>query len=148
MARTGTTARSGTNSSRQAMPPRKERGGSEGKRTPPKGACVVFFHVRDLRPVKELTDGLHLEWERSKRGDKRGGRAASHRGSHARDTGHPPVFLTDKRHLIALAQSRRPANSIRRLLERALGDAIEHVETRFVKAPKMMVVGRASRHRR
>jgi hypothetical protein len=126
----------------------KEPGVRAGKRTPPKGAWVVIFHVRDLAPVEELVDGLHLEWERSKRRGKRGGRAPLGRRGHARAADHPPLFLADKDHLIAVEASRGPASKMRRLLERALGDAVQHVQTRFFSAPKAKAPGGAAPRRR
>src|SRR5262249_18469659 len=112
-------ARSRTSSRRRAL---SQRGGG-GTRPSPKGAGIVIFHVRDLAPVKEMTDRLHSEWGSSKRRGK-GGRTRSQKGTWTRASGHPPVFLTDKHHLVALAPSLGPANSMRRLLERALGNAI------------------------
>lgn len=124
----------------------KPQRGRAGRPAPPKGACVVIFHVRDVAPAKELVDGMHAEWERSKRGDRRSGRTPSRKDSRARDSGHPPLFLPDDDHLILVASSRGPANAMRRALERALGDAIEHVKTSFIRAPK--AAGRSMPSRR
>ena len=127
----------------------KQRRGRAGRRSRPKGACVVIFHVRDLKPVEKLVDGLHSSWERSrgKRGRRPPAGAPSAKGGHAHAAAHPPLFMPDEDHLIALAPSRPDGVSIRRAIERVLGEAVEHVQTRFVKAPKAKTAGPAPRRR-
>lgn len=122
----------------------KQQRGRTGKRTPPPlGAGVTIFHVRDLAPVKELLAALHSRpgRKRSESGVKRGGRTLSRKGCRARDSDHPPLYLTDANHLIGLARSLALAKTFRRAIEKALGAAVEHVETRFVKAPKAAAAG-------
>jgi hypothetical protein len=128
------------------MRPGRQQRGRAGRRTTPKGACVVIFHVRDAAPVKELVDAMHSEWKRSKLGRRRSGRTPSRKGSRARASDHPPVFMPDDDHLIYVAPSRRPATIMRRTLERVLGDAVEHAVTRVIKAPP--AAGRAAPGRR
>jgi hypothetical protein len=122
----------------------KQQRGRTGKRTPPPlGAGVTIFHVRDAAPVKELLAALHsrLGRKRSESGIKRGGRTLSRKGRRVRDGDHPPLYLVDDDHLIAFARSLALANTIRRAIEKALGAAVQHVETRFVKAPKAAAAG-------
>lgn len=118
--------------------------GRTGKRTPPPlGAGVTIFHVRDAAPVKELLAALHSRFgrKRSESGIKRGGRTLSRNGRRVRDGDHPQLYLVDDDHLIAFARSLVLANTIRRAIEKALGAAVQHVETRFVKAPKAAAAG-------
>jgi len=128
----------------------KQRRGRTGKRTPPPlGAGVAIFHVRDAAPVKELLAALHSRFgrKRSESGIKRGGRTLSRKGRRVRDGDHPPLYLADNDHLIALARTLALANTFRRAIEKALGAAVEHVETRFVTAPTA-AAGGARRGRR
>ena len=100
----------------------------------PLGARVVIFHVRDLAPVEELVDALHPKprRKRSGGGDKRGRPTARARGGE-----HPLMFLTDDDHLIGVTPlSRALAKTARRTIEGTLGDAVQYVQTQFIKAPK------------
>jgi hypothetical protein len=106
----------------------------------------VFFHVRDLAPAKELVAGMHAESKRSNRRGKRGSRTSSPDAWLHSSHSASPVFMPDDKHLIVAAPSRAAANGARRALERALGEGIEHVETRRVKAPG--AAGAASTRRR
>jgi len=141
---------SGTRRGSVSRQGRQRRGGGR-RRSRPKGACVVIFHVRELAPVEDLVDGFHASWKRStatKRGRKPDSGKPSGKGGHAHGADHPPLFMTDEKHLIALAPTRPDGDSIRRALERALGDAVEHVKTRFYRAPRGTAPGGAApRHR-
>jgi hypothetical protein len=122
----------------------KQQRGRTGKRTPPPlGVGVTIFHVRDAAPVEKLLDALHARrgHTRTESGVKRGGRTRSRKSRHARDGDHPPLYLTDANHLIGLAGSLALAKTFRRTIEKALGAAVEHVETKFVKAPKAAAAG-------
>ena len=97
----------------------------------------MIFHVRDAAPAKKLVGAMHAEWKRKspRPSANRSSPAASRKRSRARTIDHPPLFLPDDDHLIFVAPSRGTANSMRRALEKALGNTVEHVVTRFVKAP-------------
>jgi hypothetical protein len=125
----------------------QQRGGA-GRQSPPVGACVTIFHVRDAAPVKELVTALHPRPARRRGGSsrERGGRSTSQKASRARAAKHPPLFLVDDEHLILVAPSRAWATRGRRAVERALGDAVAHVETRSIKIPRP-VAGRVPRRR-
>ena len=127
-----------------SVPRGKQPRGRTGKGTSPRlGVGVTIFHVRDLAPVKKLLDAVHARPGRtpSKSGVKRGGRTRSRKGLRARGGDHPPLYLTDANHLIGLAGSLALAKTFRRTIEKALGAAVEHVETKFVKAPKAAAAG-------
>ena len=113
------------------------RGRAE-RQSPPREVFAAIFHVRDAAPVKELLADLHPRprRKRSASGDKRGGRMMSGKGSRARDAEHPPLYLVGDDHLIILAPTRASANAMRRAVERAMGDAVKHVETRSIKPPR------------
>jgi len=116
----------------------KRQRGREGTKSSPRGVVVGIFHVRDLAPVNELLAAFHSRPKR-KRSDARGNRGdrtISRKGSRARADEHGPLYLVDGDHLIFVAPSQASANAMRQAIERTLGDAVEHAETRSIKVPK------------
>ena len=113
----------------------------------PRGVGLAVFHVRDLAPVNALMTRVHSTRGRKKRpsaGAGRGGRRA--RSARAGD--HPPLYLTDDKHLIGVAGSLAGAKVLRDFIRETLGDAVEHVRTSFVKAPKAVDGGSSKVRRR
>ena len=100
----------------------------------PRGVGVAIFHVHDLKRVKKLVSGLHSKWRRRTRPGT--GLKRVRTTGQAQHGDHPPLFLTDDKHLIGVAGSLAGANLLREFVQEALGDAVAHVQTTFVKAPK------------
>lgn len=128
----------------------KQPGRPAGRPQLPREICAVIFHVRDLAPVEELVAALHARMRRKRpvAGRKRERRPPSGKTTRSRDGEHPPLYLADDHHLIALAPSRALARTWQRALERALGDAVEHVENRFIKRPRPSARAKPGAHAR
>lgn len=110
----------------------RQRRSARAQQGRPRGAWITVFHVRELTRVKELLADLHASARRKRS-------AAGSRGSRgigrARSGEHPPLYMPDEKHLIIAAPTRAWANRARRATEGFLEDAIEHVQTDFIKVP-------------
>jgi hypothetical protein len=122
------------------------RGRQQQRRALPGRIYIAVFHVRDLEAVKELVRTLHSRPRRKRPGS--GARRGRQTTGRAPASEHPPIYLADDNHLVAVAPSRTWATRARRAIERALGDAIDHVETKSIKIPKPPGGGITPRGRR
>lgn len=121
-----------------------QSGTRRGKRQParvaepsrPGSISVATYHIHDLVAVKEMVATLHPKLKR-KRPDSGGHRDGGiSRGKSARDRAHGPLYLADDDHLLFVAPPGRLTTTVRKAIERELGDAVEHVQTRVFEVPK------------
>lgn len=113
----------------------------------PRSVSVATYHIHDLAAVEKVVAALHPR-PRRKRPDPGGrGGGGSGKGKRAGDGEHGPLYLADDDHLILAAPPGRLATTVRKGIERELGDAIEHVQTQVIKIPEAVRAAWPSRPR-
>jgi hypothetical protein len=102
----------------------------------PRRLLIATFHVRDLARVDEVVRSLHRKPNPrdADRGRRRGSRPIARTNAGARGE-QGPLHLVDDNHVVFVAPPGAAARTALQMIERELGDAVEHVDTRSIEIP-------------